>query len=128
MKQTKGLTIVGWVVSALVSGMLIMSGVMKLSGAEQVFEEFDRLGFPRSTATPIGIAELACVALLLFPKTSVVGAILTVGYLGGATAVHVRLEEAFIMPVVIGVAAWIGIFLRSPAVRRAVLKPGGSVA
>ncbi len=52
-----------------------------------------RLGYPASTLLPIGIVELICVVLFVIPRTSILSAILLTGYLGGATATQVRLED-----------------------------------
>ena len=67
----------------------------------------------------LGIVELACTIIYLIPKTSVLGAILLTGYLGGATATHVRIGELAqaIAPVVFGVLVWLGIYLRCGRLR-----------
>ena len=67
---------------------------------------------------PIGIVLLACIAVYLIPRTSVLGAILLTGYLGGATATQVRLENPwFLFPVGVGVLIWGGLFLRDDRLR-----------
>jgi len=74
--------------------------------------------FPASTARPIGILELAVVLLYLNRSTSVLGAILVTGYLGGAVCVHVgKGEGAALIPFVIGVMLWGGLFLRDRRLR-----------
>lgn len=107
----------GWVLTLLPALFLIVSGVGKLTGIEPVQDEFLRLGYRAEHAVGIGILELICVALYLFPRTAVLGAILLTGYLGGATATHVRLDEPFIMPVIIGAVFWLGLYLRDARVR-----------
>lgn len=67
--------------------------------------------------TPIGIVELLCVVVYLIPRTSVLGAILITGYFGGAVATHVRVSDAFVIPLVLGVLAWGGLFLRDARLR-----------
>ncbi len=96
---------------------LIFSGVMKVSASSFIVEEFNRLGWPDSIVVGIGILELVCALLYLIPQTSVLGAILLTGYLGGAVATHVRLPENFASPIVIGVLAWLGLYLREPRLR-----------
>jgi len=54
------------------------------------------------------------------PPTSVLGAILLTGYLGGATLTHLRVVEQFIMPVIVGVVVWGGFFLREPRLRKLI--------
>ena len=107
----------GWVLSILPALMLVMSGVMKLVGGEAIESGFAHLGWPASSATMLGVLELACVALFLMPQTAVLGAILVTGYLGGAIATHVRLEEAFAVPLLLGVLVWAGLYLRDARLR-----------
>jgi len=77
-----------------------------------------RLGYPASVILPIGIAELICLILFIVPRTSILGAILLTGYLGGATATQVRLEDPwFFFPIAIGILAWGGLFLRDARLR-----------
>src|SRR5215468_606101 len=77
-----------------------------------------RLGYPASLVIYIGIVELVCLAAYLYPRTAVLGAILLTGYLGGATATQVRVEDPwFIFPVVVGVLVWVGLLLRNERLR-----------
>lgn len=111
---------IGRILSLLVALMLIMSGVMKLTKSPQLVEGFAKFGYPESLATPIGIVELISTALYLIPQTAVLGAILLTGYLGGATATHVRVDDPWsewIVPVVIGVVLWCGLYLRDARIR-----------
>ena len=107
----------GRIMSALPVLMLLLSGVMKLVKPASVVEGFVRLGYPESLALGIGIVELACAALYVVPRTSVLGAILLTAYLGGATATHVRIGEPFFMPILLGVLVWGGLFLRDERLR-----------
>ncbi len=109
--------VVGWVLTVLLSAFLTFSGVGKLLKLPPVETEVTRLGYTMDTIFTIGIIELACVIVYLFPRTAVLGAILLTGYLGGATATHVRIGDPFIMPVIIGVVVWIALFLRDRRVR-----------
>jgi hypothetical protein len=65
----------------------------------------------------IAIVELVCVLLYAIPRTSVLGAILLTGYLGGAISTHVRAGEPFILPLAVGVIIWLGLFLRDARLR-----------
>jgi len=107
----------GRIMSALPVLMLLLSGVMKLVKPAAVVEGFVRLGYPESLTVGIGIVELACAALYVVPRTSVLGAILLTAYLGGATATHVRIGEPFFMPILLGVLVWGGLFLRDERLR-----------
>jgi hypothetical protein len=64
-----------------------------------------------------GVVELACVVIYAVPRTAVLGALLTTTYLGGAVATHVRAGEPFIAPVLVGIAAWVGLYLREDRIR-----------
>jgi hypothetical protein len=107
----------GYVLSALPVLMLMFSAVMKLVGPAGLDEEFTRLGWPPDLALVLGVVELACTIVYLIPQTAVLGAILLTGYLGGATATHVRIGEGFIGPVVFGVLLWLGLYLRDSRIR-----------
>jgi hypothetical protein len=110
----------GRILSALPVLMLIMSGVMKLTKVAPVLEGFTKFGYPESVIVPLGIVELVSALLYVIPQTSVLGAILLTGYLGGATATHVRGGDAFIAPVILGVLVWLGLFLRDARIRALV--------
>lgn len=107
----------GYVLTALPAALLTMSAVMKITRADIAVEGFAKSGWPDNALVPIGIVELACVLIYLFPRTAVLGAILIVGYLGGATATHVQQSEPFVVPVALGVVAWVALYLREPRLR-----------
>ncbi len=108
---------VGRILSGIVIAMLGMSAVMKLSQSPDALKGIETFGYPSGVLLPIGIVELLCLLVYAVPRTSVLGAILVTGYLGGATATHVRMPEPFILPVVLGVLAWAGLFLRDARLR-----------
>ncbi len=107
----------GYIMSTLPVLMLLFSGVMKLMKPAPVVEGFAHLGYPESLALGLGIVELACAVVYVIPRTAVFGAILMTGYLGGATATHVRIGEPFFMPIVLGVLVWGGLYLRDDRLR-----------
>lgn len=107
----------GYVVSALPVLLLLFSAVMKLIKPAALVEGFAQLGLREDLALGLGILELACTALYVIPKTSVLGAILLTGYLGGATVTHLRVGDPYFMPVVVGIVLWGGLFLRDPRLR-----------
>jgi xanthine/uracil permease len=100
--------------------MLLMSGIMKLARVPDVVKGFAHLGYSDSLAVPLGIVELACTVLYVIPQTAVLGAILLTGYLGGATTTHLRINEPFFAPVVLGVLVWLGLFLRDARLRELI--------
>lgn len=107
----------GSILSALPVMLLVFSAVMKFLKPAAVLEGFTHLGIPERLALPLGILELACTIIYLVPGSSVLGAILLTGYLGGATLAQLRAGEPFVMPVLIGVLLWGGLFLREPRLR-----------
>lgn len=109
----------GWIMTIVPVLMLVMSGVMKVAQTEEVVKGFAT--WPPGSAVAIGILELACTVIYLIPRTSVLGAILVTGYLGGATAVSVQLGVSFILPVAFGVLIWGGLYLRDPRLRALIL-------
>ena len=79
-------------------------------------------GYPESAIVPIVIAECALVALYLVPQTSVLAAIVMTGYLGGAVATHLRIADTAraAIPLVVGILAWGGLYLRDSRIRQLV--------
>jgi hypothetical protein len=118
--ESKKLLWAGRIMSALPVLALVLSGVMKLAKPPDVVEGFAHLGYPENLALGLGIVEFVCTALYLIPQTAVLGAILLTGYLGGATATHVRIGEPFFAPVILGVLVWGGLYLRDARLRALV--------
>lgn len=112
---SKGRLWAGRIVSALVVPFLLFDSVTKVLKVAPVMQASAQLGYPVSTIVGIGITLLACTIIYVIPQTSVLGAILLTGYLGGAIASNVRIgNPSFntIFPIVFGVLIWAGIFLR----------------
>ena len=103
---------VGRVISALVSFLFAMSAVMKLKGGPEVVQGMAHLGLPESLIVPLGILEISCVVIYAIPATSVLGAILLTGYIGGAILAHLRVGDPFFMQIAIGILIWLGLYLR----------------
>jgi len=108
----------GRVLSALTVLMLLFSAAMKLSHAPAFIEKWGTFGYAERAATPIGIVEIACAVIYAVPKTRMLGAILVTGYLGGAIATHVRIGDVFVIPLVLGIFVWAGLFLRDDRVSK----------
>ena len=77
-----------------------------------------QVGYPAGSVLPIGLVLFACLAVYVIPRTSVLGAILLTGYLGGATATVVRMSNPlFAVPVGVSVLVWARLFLRDERLR-----------
>jgi hypothetical protein len=107
----------GYVMSALPVLALVMSAVMKFLKPAPVVQGFAHLGYLESAAFSLGVLEIACTVVYLIPRTSVLGAILLTGYLGGATASTFRVGDPWIMTVALGILIWGGLFMRDPRLR-----------
>lgn len=108
----------GRIMSALPVLMILMASVMKLVRVPAVVEGTAHAGFSAGLIVPIGIVELVCVVVYVIPRTAVLGAILLTGLLGGATVTTLRIgDPTFPMPVVLGMLAWGGLYLRDRRVR-----------
>jgi hypothetical protein len=110
----------GYIMSTLPVLLLILSGIMKLVKPAPVVQGFAHFGFPDRLILPLGILELACTVIYLVPRTSALGAILLTGYLGGATVTNLRVGDSWIMPAMVGVLVWGGLFMRDQRVRALV--------
>jgi hypothetical protein len=110
----------GYIISGLPSLFLLIDGVMKLVKPAPVVEATVRLGYPESVILSLGIVLIACTLVYVIPRTSVLGAVLLTGYLGGAVATHVRVGDGLFpvsFPVLLGVLLWGGLFLRDVRLR-----------
>jgi hypothetical protein len=116
--------IAGRVISGIITALLFVDGAFKLFPVKEVIEGSAQLGYPIETMTPIGITLLACVLLYAIPRTSVFGALLLTGYLGGAIATHVRVQDPLfshiLFPTYVAVVVWGGLYLRNPKLRALV--------
>ena len=111
----------GRIISGVTILFLLFDSSVKLMNLPAAAEATVRLGYPARLLLAIGIAELVCVVLYVIPRTSILGAILLAGYLGGATATQVRLEDPwFFFPVVIGVLVLGGLYLRDHRLRELI--------
>jgi DoxX-like protein len=110
----------GRIISALPALMLLFGGVLYLAKPAPVVTEFARLGYPENVILGIGILKLACTVVYIIPRVSILGAILLVGYLGGAVATHARIGDPFFnifTPILLGALIWGGLYLRDQRLR-----------
>jgi hypothetical protein len=116
------MTIAGWTLTGLYALFMLGASVTpKLFGMPVAEETMAQLGWPAGYAVMIGVIELACVLLYLHPRTSVLGAVLTMGILGGAMATQIRVGNPLfshvLFSVYLGLFMWGGLWLRDPALR-----------
>src|SRR5467141_635010 len=111
----------GRIISALPVLFLLMDGVMKLVRPVVVVETTVKLGYPAAVILPLGMVLVVCTILYAVPRTSVLGAILLTGYLGGAVATHVRVGDPLfthiLFPTYLGILLWLGLYLREERLR-----------
>lgn len=117
-------TLAGRVFSGLMVLFFAFDGGAKLFRPQFVTEGMAKFGYPDGCIVPLGAVLLLCTLLYALPRTAVLGAMLLTGYLGGAVATHVRAGDPLfthvLAPVWFGVAVWLGLLLRRPALRRAL--------
>ena len=116
----------GFAMSAVVVLFLLMDSGMKLAAIQPVLEAGQQIGFPGAAmARKLGALLLLCTLLYVWPRTSVLGAILVTAFLGGAVATHVRLGNPLfshvLFGVYVGVLMWAGLVLREPRLRALLL-------
>jgi hypothetical protein len=116
--QRKWATYAGATISVLASLMFLISAFFKFKGGPELAEGMAHLGLPDRMVLPLAILELTCVLIYLIPPTSVLGAVLLTGYLGGAICTHWRAGDPFYVHILLGGAIWLGIYLREPRLKQ----------
>ncbi|MBX5438678.1 MAG: DoxX family protein [Thermoflavifilum sp.] len=120
--RTKAQLVWGWIISGIIILFCLFDVLGKFMKPEAVVKGTIAMGYPESTITPIGAILLICTLLYAIPSTSLLGAVLLTGYLGGAVASNLRMEAPLfsqtLVPVYFGIVAWIGVYLRSKRLRR----------
>jgi hypothetical protein len=117
MERSKKVVWAGRIVSGLASLMFAMSAMMKLKGGVGPAQMFAHLGLGESLIVPIAILELSSLVIYLVPRTSVLGAILLTGYMGGAILTHLRVGEPPVIQALLGILVWLGLYLRESRLR-----------
>ena len=113
----------GRILSSLVIVFLLFDGAIKLVPWPIVTETMDRMGYGSSDALmrSLGAITIVCTVLYAIPPTSILGAILLTGYLGGAIASHVRIDSPLfthtLFGVYLGLMLWGGLWLRDGNLR-----------
>jgi hypothetical protein len=123
-QEAKGKLWTGRILSGIAVLFMLFDATIHVLKPAVVVEGFAKLGFPPGTSVTLGVIELACVVLYLIPRTSVLGAILLTGYLGGAIATQVRvaapLFSTTLFPIYVALFIWGGLYLRDERVRAVI--------
>jgi hypothetical protein len=111
--------ITGWILTILPCLLFIGGGAMALiAPSKEMNEGFEKMGWQAHHMRLICALEILCAILYLIPATSVLGAILLTGYLGGAVATHVRVDDHnWFIAILFGIVIWLGLFLRDTRLR-----------
>ncbi|MGI8918376.1 MAG: DoxX family protein [Pyrinomonadaceae bacterium] len=120
---SKGRLWAGRIIGGLPALFLLVDAIMKFVKPAPVVEATVKLGYSESVIIGLGVILLASTILYLIPKTSILGAILLTGYLGGAVATHVRVGEGWfsiLFPVIFGVLLWAGLWLRDDRLQKLI--------
>jgi len=120
--NAKYATWAGYALTAIFSLFILGASVApKLLGLPIAEETMKELGWPPGYVLMIGLIELACLLLYLYPRTNVLGAVLFMGLFGGAMATQIRagnpLFSHILFGIYLGLFMWGGLWLRDPAVR-----------
>jgi hypothetical protein len=108
---------IGRVLTGLCAAFLLVDAAGKLLLLAPYVEGTRQVGYAIGVIRPLGVVLALSTLLHLLPRTQFVGALLLTGYLGGATATHVRIGQPFWFPVVMGAILWIAYSARSPRLR-----------
>ncbi len=109
--------VTGWVLSGILTFVFLPSAFFKIVQPAGFIEEWSKT-YPAPSALPLGIIELALFVLYLIPKTRYLGGLLMLAYLGGAVATHLHAGDGmFFVPILVGIIAWLGLYLRDHKLR-----------
>ena len=115
---SKGARITGWIMSILPVLLFLFSASFKFIQPGPDFAKgVVEMGFTPEQMFKLGFVELGCTLLYLIPRTSVLGAILLTAYMGGAVVTHFRVDQMFIIQILVGVLIWGGLYMRDLRIR-----------
>ncbi len=117
----RGATWTGRIISGMVVTFLLFDSITKLLKVDAVVKASEQMGYPVGLLSVVGTILLVCVVVYVYPRTSILGAVLLTGYLGGAVEVNLRagtpLFSNVLFPVYFGILVWAGLYLRQRQVR-----------
>jgi hypothetical protein len=104
----------GRALAVVVTLAFLGSALSKLVHVAKVVEGLTKSGIPQGAIVPIGLLEIACLALYLFPRTSILGTFLLTGYIGGAIVTHIIGRQSLVPPLIVGFLMFAAAYLRNP--------------
>lgn len=111
----------GWIMSGFAALFLLFDAAVKVLELPLAVEATTQLGYPQSVIVGLGLLQLACLVIYLLPRTSVLGAVLWTGYLGGAIATHLRVGSPLfshtLFPIYVAALLWGGLWVRDERLR-----------
>ena len=109
--------VTGWVLSGVLGLAFVPSAFFKIAQPGPFLEGWTK-NYPAASALPLGVIEISMYVLYLVPKTRYIGGLIMLAYLGGAVATHLHMGDGkFPIPIVVGIIAWLGLFLRDRKLR-----------
>ena len=116
----------GRIISGIAVFALLLDSMIKVLQTQPAIEGTMQLGYPASVVLGLGLVQLFCVIAYVVPRTSLLGAVLLTGYLGGAVATHVRVGNPFLThvlsPIYVAIFIWGGLYLRDARVRTLIAR------
>ncbi len=122
--QTKTKTRIGWTLTTIATLFMIFDGGIKALKLKVTTDSLMQLGYSPDIAVGLGLVILLCTLLYIIPRTSILGAILMTGFLGGAVATNVRVDSPWLgyilFPVYVAAFIWLGLYFRDERLRALV--------
>ena len=120
-RPSRRAVIAGRIVTGIIALLLAMDAGFKLVAAQSAAAASTQLGFTTDQIFTIGVIGAVCLVLYLIPRVAPLGAVLWTGYLGGAIATHLRIDNPLLthtlFPIFVAALIWGGLYLRDPRVR-----------
>jgi uncharacterized membrane protein YphA (DoxX/SURF4 family) len=119
--NTKTKNIIRWVLAGLIAFIFLGSAFSKLTADTKGLEDVAKMGLDATEFKFLALIEIVAVLLFLIPRTSIIGTLLLIAYMGGAISTHVEFSQPILAPVMISVFVWIVAFVRFPELSKRLL-------
>lgn len=110
----------GWALSALCMAFLLFDAIAKICKEIHTVQTAPTLGWDPGAMPMVGAVLLIFTLVYIYPKTTILGALLVTGYLGGAVATQWRIGNYNVFPIIFALLMWGGLYLRYPNLRRII--------